>query len=716
MTSSPLLQRRAGEEVDVWVPLPLPPALPNADNLPLAARLTSFREQWKAINPESWVLEVVTTGYKIPFKNDPPLISEPHVWDAYPMQSEKGRALGQEVDEMRRKGAIVNVQGEDPGFYSLLFLQLKPGNKWRPIIDLSHLNKFIDIQKFKMESPATVMNTLRAGMWTTSIDLKDAYFHIPMRTESLRYLRFKTSHGLFEFTALPFGLSTAPYVFTRVVKAVAAYARTCGVKILTYIDDWLIYQHNPEILARQTQWVIKLVQTLGFVVNVEKSELTPTQNPIYIGILFNLVTGTASPTAERLEALKSLLPRAREGRRLPAKQWQVLIGHLVSIGKLVWRGRMHVRPFQRQLSTYWQQNRDNPQKLVPLSPEVMDEIYWWMDERNLRRGVKLFHPGPQLTLFTDASLEGWGGHLGEKQCSGVWPPSQQQKHINFLEMKAVQLAMREFVDDLTGKVVVVMTDNTTVLGLVKNEGSTHSPQLSDLAREVLTWTDQHDITVIARHIPGRLNVLADHLSRNRISHTEWSLRAQDVEPLWNLWFRPHVDLFATEKNNLLPTFVAPFQTETCWRVDAFSFNWNNLLGYAFPPVPLVRRTIQQLDEGNCTVILIAPWWPTQTWFQELLDRLVDSPRELPVHAKLLRHALRGDFHQEPGLFRLHAWLVSSNHYQREVIRRKWLRSLPEAGDPEPESCMTTDGTNGWSGVTAGRLVHSTLLFHKSQTF
>ena len=123
------------------------------------------------------------------------------------------------------------------GFYSRLFLVPKPGNRWRPVIDLSVLNKFLSIPKFKMETPESIPTSLRKGEWVTSIDLTDAYLHVPIHTQSQKYLRFHFQGVTYQFTRLPFGLATAPLIFTSIVKEVKLIALQSGIRLHQYLDD-----------------------------------------------------------------------------------------------------------------------------------------------------------------------------------------------------------------------------------------------------------------------------------------------------------------------------------------------------------------------------------------------------------------------------------------------------------------------------------------------
>ena len=117
------------------------------------------------------------------------------------------------------------------GFFNRRFLVPKPNNKW-PILDLSKLNLFLKVEKFKMETPETIRTSLQQGEWVTSIDFKDAYFHIPIQKQSRKYLRFHVEGRTCQFKALPFGLSTAPMGFTVVAKEVKLMAIHKGIRLV----------------------------------------------------------------------------------------------------------------------------------------------------------------------------------------------------------------------------------------------------------------------------------------------------------------------------------------------------------------------------------------------------------------------------------------------------------------------------------------------------
>ena len=138
---------------------------------------------------DAWVVEVLREGYRILFSRRPPLSDQPLPMLSYSPSSKRGKALEQEFQDLLHKQAIEQAP-QTPGFYSRLFVVQKDSRAWRPIIDLSTLNTYIASQRFHMETPQSVLRSIRPGDWMISLDLQDAYLQVPVHPESRRYLRF----------------------------------------------------------------------------------------------------------------------------------------------------------------------------------------------------------------------------------------------------------------------------------------------------------------------------------------------------------------------------------------------------------------------------------------------------------------------------------------------------------------------------------------------
>ena len=191
--------------------------------------------------------------------------------------------------------------------------------------------------------------------------------------------------------------------------------------------------------------------------------------------------------------------------------------------------------------------------------------------------------------------------------SGYWTCFEKVLHIKRLELEAAFDALQSIVHFLRGMAVLLCTDNTTVACYVNKEGGARSTPLCVRTEEMLLWCQRQRISLSARHIPGKLNIVADALSRSQsILHTEWTLHEAILQQVWNVWFRPMVDLFATQFNHRLPLYVSPVPDPEALAVDAMSVSWENLLGYALPPLPILGRVIRKAREESATLILVAP--------------------------------------------------------------------------------------------------------------
>ena len=272
-------------------------------NLPVGARLQQFWEKWETLGASPKVIRILREGYTLPFRFRPNLTRSPMVISKY-VNPQRQSLLLEALTQLTNKNAVEPVTNQTSlGFYNRLFLVPKPNNRWRPILDLSTLNTFLNTESFKMETPETIRTSLQAGEWVTSIDFKDAYFHIPIHSQSRKYMRFHIQGQSYQFKALPFGLSTAPMEFTVVAEEVKLMALRQGIRIHQYLDDWLVRAPTLHTCLQHTQTLVTLCQELGWLVNKEKSELAPKQVFNFVGYQFDLKEGKVRPTEERWQAL-----------------------------------------------------------------------------------------------------------------------------------------------------------------------------------------------------------------------------------------------------------------------------------------------------------------------------------------------------------------------------------------------------------------------------
>ena len=591
---------------------------------------------WERLVSDPWTLSIVRQGYQIPLLSAPPLLTCPP-YGRLPGGADRAESVLQEVESLLKKGAITRLQGVlSPGFYSHVFLVKKSSGGWRPVLDLSRLNLHVEIKSFRMDTPATVLAGVHKGDWLASIDLTDAYLHIPIHTNSRHLLRFTIQDRAYQFAVLPFGLCSAPYVFTKILRQVVQVLHQSSVHLNPYLDDWLLRNTQEAILSQHIVLTQRTLQDLGFLVNHRKSQLSPSRDVVFLGMQLDTSVGLVRPSLRRCHLIMTTALEVAACRQTSVRRLMRLIGMMTSVRRIIPNAALRSRPVQRCLLDS-QGPQGDLDRHIPVSRSARTTLLWWSQMQHLRKGVLIDQVAPTLTLVTDASLTGWGGHLMDLQVQGAWSPLDQVHHINWLELKAVMLSLQFFRSSVRTHRVLLRTDNSSVVAYVNKEGGTRSPELSRLVEELLLWCLDNEVEITASHLPGVRNNAADALSRQvRFQNTEWQLTQWVADALFQQWDGPRVDLFATRMNTRLPVFVSLRPDPRALAMDALAISWSHMDAYAFPPFPLIQLTLEKVRVDPTMVLtLVAPRWPAKAWFPLLLSLLIDHPIVLPDIPDLL---------------------------------------------------------------------------------
>ncbi|KAL0201658.1 hypothetical protein M9458_004845, partial [Cirrhinus mrigala] len=486
------------------------------------------------------------------------------------------------------------------GFYSPYFIVPKKSGGLRPILDLRALNRSLLRLPFKMLTTKRMLTCIRHQDWFAAIDLKDAYFHVSILPRRRPFLRFA-------FEVLPFGLSLSPRVFTKVTEAALSPLWWIGIRILNYLDDWLLIAHSDLVLRHLSH--------LGLQVNREKSKLSPVQRISFLGVELDSVNMTARLTNERAQSVLNCLNSFRH-------KTARLLGHMAAAAAVTPLGLLHMRPLQ-----HWLHDR------VPR---------WAWHRGTLQIGVslqcrRLFSPPEHLVVYTDASSTGWGAVCNGQAASGSWTGPRLQWHINCLELLAVLLALRRFRPMLRHKHVLVRTDSTATVAYINHQGGLRSRRMSQLARHLLLWSQKWLKSLRAVHIPGELNRAADQLSWQSTHPGEWRLHPQVVQLIWSHFGEAQIDLFASPESSHCQLFYS--LSEAPLGRDALAHSWPPGPKYAFPPVSLLAQTLCKIREDKEQVLLVAPYWPTRIWFPDLISLAAAPPWKIPLRRDLLSQGM-----------------------------------------------------------------------------
>lgn len=667
-------------------------------SLQVAGRLAHFRANWTVVSKDQWILDTVG-GFKIEFLNPPTQAKRPREGSTSQAES---RLIMEEVLTMVSKGAVVDVpvRERNRGFYSSLFLVPKKDGGMRPVINLKSLNAFVPPQHFKMEGIHTLKDLLKVGDWMCKIDLKDAYFTVPIREESREFLRFNVQGHAFQFTCLPFGLSCAPRVFTKTLKPAVTFLREMGVRLVAYIDDILVIANSQELARDHARGLVHLLESLGFVVHPVKTILEPSQEMEFLGLLVDARSMELKLPGSKIKKLRSEVSKLVNTQTTPsAREVSRLLGKLNSMSPAVPPGPLFCRSLQQDLSRALELGNQSYDSPCRISQPARTDLVWWRDQLTVWNGKSLVLRSVQRTIESDASLIGWGATSQGIRTGGPWSRQEKPLHINCLELTAAFLAVKTFLKGQTNQRVLLLMDNQTAVAYVNNLGGTVSAKATQIAKDLWMWCLERQILVSAQYLPGKDNVIADMESRVMRDHSDWKLNPNVFQRIHSRFPSLNVDLFASRLSHQLPRYFSWRPDPQAEATDAFLQNWEVISGYANPPWNLIGRVLSTVEDQRSRTILVAPIWPSQAWYPSLLKLLVAPPLRIKPQKNLILEVREGCL---PDLVPpLAVWNISGNVTQTSTFQKRLHPSSSLRGDRSRPSHMTHCVASGLAGVLNG---------------
>lgn len=665
----------------------------------VGGRLMFFTEAWSSISNDPWILSTVSQGPFIDFATTPAQLKLPPQL----FLSEEMTNVGNgEVENLLNKGAISLVFDErKDAFYSNLFMVPKKPTGWRPVINLRGVNRCIRYEHFKMEGLEAAKQLIRPNDWFLKLDLRDAYFTVPMREDYKHLLRFCWGGRRFQFECLPFGLSPAPLIFTKLLKPVVAFLREKGIRLVLYLDDFLFMNESAEGVRRDFETAVSLLLALGFLIKWEKSVTEPSQVMEFLGMTFDSIRGLLTLPQRKISETIALCESALTGKQVKIRDLSVLMGHFAWAIPTVPFAQVHYRNLQRCFISYSKMYDGVLSHKVSLPLDAKEDLLWWKTTLERAGGKPFFISDPDLILYSDASGSGWGGHCNGSRTRGSWTAEELDLHINERELLAAYYVLLCFTEGSRGIQVDIYLDNFSAVCYINKGGGTVSRRMTELAFKLLDWCESRQISIRAFHLPGKENVIADEESRSLPDASDWRLCPQLFKRLERIW-EMEIDLFASSWNSQLSRFASWFPQPGAEFVNAFSVSWNDLRAYIFPPFSLIPRCLSKIRREKAEVVFVCPYWPSRPYFPVLLELASDVPRILPFRPDLLQNSVNHPHSLvSSGSLLLIAWRLSGDGSTTEAFRRRWSHSSLIATE-RPHLLLTRRrGTIGALGVWKG---------------
>lgn len=585
------------------------------------SRLKKFIDQWKIIGASKFILDVLERGYKIPFVDLPTPFTAKHNLSA----CKHSKFVNEAVNDLLAQNCIEEIL-ERPGIVNPLSVSIQSSGKKRLIIDLRHVNKFVYKQKFKCEDIKTIIQLLNKDYFMFNFDLKSAYHHVEIFSEHRKYLTFawdldNSTIRYFQFCVLPFGLSSAPFVFTKLLKPLSQSWRRQGIPIAIYLDDGLGGGRN-HCQAKIFSLVVHAdLLKCGFMVNELKSHWEPVQEITWLGYVIDTSVKSIRATDKRISKLVASINDIvddRSDKLIHVKELASVVGQIISletsVGNIV---RLMTRSAYRIINSC-----SSWYAYIKIDSPTLRELGFWRDTASHLNCKQLWSENliPSKVVYSDASNDACGAVLdvdGVKKISQCnWSEEEKTKSSTWRELKAVRLALEAFRSDLSNRTIAWFTDNQSIVSIVSNGSKVQN--LQDLALELFTICAQCNISLDVKWIPRDLNTEADSVSRI-VDYDDYTINDHVFNILDSQWGPHTVDRFACVYNAKLTRFNSRFYQPESEAVDAFTQNWRYENNWLFPPTILIPKVINHLKASNAKGTLVIPLWKSSAFWTLLCD-------------------------------------------------------------------------------------------------
>ncbi len=453
----------------------------------------------------------------------------PQVVDQY---LEKEVSLGRVAGPM----AVEESLGVQVNRFGVIEKPHQPG-KFRLIVDLSFpeghsVNDGIEpelcsMQYTSVDRAVDMVLGHERGALLAKFDIESAYRVVPVHPDDRPLLGMRWRDQLYVDKVLPFGLRSAPKIFSAVADALQWLVRQQGLEILHYLDDFLAVSPPGGAQRDDLGTALKLCEELGVPIAAHKTE-GPSTVITFLGIEVDTVDRVLRLPQEKLQRLRREIERWKGRRCCTKRELQSIIGLLQHASCVVKPGMTFMRRMIALLPI-----AKKPHHRIRLNTGFRSDLIWWAIFLPRWNGTgmmdRVTRSGHVATITSKASGS-WGG--GAYTTEGEWfqlswPPAWCDVHITVKELLPVVLAIAIWGHLWTGQVVRCRCDNAAVVAIV-NSGSSKDEKAMHLMRSAAFFMAKHQLRVWAVHIPGVENQSADALSRN--DHHSFLLQNPTARP------------------------------------------------------------------------------------------------------------------------------------------------------------------------------------------
>ena len=334
-----------------------------------AGRVSSFLPCWKELTHDREILSCVL-GVKLEFDSTP----VPPNRKTKQINSKESKIIEAEISKLLLKNVIEETLPEPDQILSPIFLVPKPDGSYRLILNLKQLNTCITYRHFKMDTLNVITKLVSKNCFMASVDLKDAYYSIPIAKAHRKYLRFQFKGQLYQYTCMPNGLSSCPRIFTKLLKPALTQLHKKGHIIAAYLGDLYIQGSSFNECTIALIDTIEIFTKLGFIIHPSKSVFVPATKIQILGFSVNSEDMLVKPTKDKQDSMIALCSTLLHQRSYPIRSIAQLIGKMVSLFPGSLYGPLYYRQVEREKTMALKQVKGNFEDTITLYPKALVKL------------------------------------------------------------------------------------------------------------------------------------------------------------------------------------------------------------------------------------------------------------------------------------------------------------------------------------------------------
>jgi hypothetical protein len=487
------------------------------------------------------------------------------------------------------------------------------------------LNMIASKLSIKMPSLKDVCQIIPEGVWLAKLDLSKFYWSTLIHPSHRRYFRFRIDGELHQWRALPFGYINSMQIMARILDPVIARIRLMGVEVTSWVDDiLLILDPIYEEAQRKLKAVVALLESLGFIVNQEKSSREPSMEVTFRGFRWNSQDLKIRIPSEKIAEWNSLAGKILQRGEASATTLSSLVGKIRYSAQLnpfliSWLVESHIHITMLVKSHGWH--------TAVIIPElVREELLHWRSRTDTLPWPMRWSLLEALITKGDAGPVGYGIE-GPWEIAGLWTPSQAAQSSNWRELTTWRMQIIEFAEHLSSRLSIYETDSVTCAAYVKRVYG-HAEALARIAADTFKFMEEKKIYQLPRIVSQEDIHSSDVLSR-LASIYDLML---DQEEFYRIQAKFRVvctvDVFASRFSAKIQRFYSRERDSRAIGMNSLMHSWSQETVYAFPPRNLILRTIMKVREEGCCAILITPEVAPTSWLNTL-RRLAAKSMQIP---------------------------------------------------------------------------------------